>query len=72
MKDIIEKIGTEDFVRVRVGVGAKPEEWDLADWVLSRFPEEEVSLMKEARTTAAEAVADILTNGAEHTMSQYN
>ncbi len=72
MKDIIEKIGTEDFVRVRVGVGAKPEEWDLADWGLSRFPEEEVSLMKEARKTAAEAVADILTNGAEHTMSQYN
>ena len=72
MKDIIAKLGTEDFVRVRVGVGAKPEQWDLADWVLSRFPEEDVPIMKEARVKAAAAVSDILINGAEHAMSQYN
>ena len=72
MKDIIAKLGTEDFIRVRVGVGAKPEQWDLADWVLSRFPEEDVPIMKEARVKAAAAVSDILINGAEHAMSQYN
>ena len=55
-----------------MGVGAKPEQWDLADWVLSRFPEEDVPIMKEARVKAAAAVSDILINGAEHAMSQYN
>ena len=72
MKDIIEKLGTETFVRVRVGVGAKPGEWDLADWVLSRFPDEEKTVMKEARKNAAGAVGVILTKGAEYAMSRYN
>ena len=72
MKDIIEKLGTGEFVRVRVGVGAKPEEWDLADWVLSRFPDEEKTVMKEARKRAAGAVAAILSEGAEYAMSRYN
>lgn len=72
MKDIIERLGTESFVRVRVGVGAKPPEWDLADWVLSRFPSEDEDIMKEARERAADAVEDILSNGACHAMSGYN
>ncbi|MCR5747329.1 MAG: aminoacyl-tRNA hydrolase [Lachnospiraceae bacterium] len=72
MKDIIAKLGTDTFTRVRVGVGAKPEQWDLADWVLSRFPDEEKALMKETRKRAAEAVGEILSSGVESAMSKYN
>ena len=72
MKDIIEKLGTQDFVRVRVGVGAKPDEWDLVDWVLGRFTDEEEEVMKKARSRAAEAVCAILAHDAEYAMSRYN
>ena len=40
MKSVIAMLGSEEFARVRVGVGAKPEHYDLADWVLSRFDKE--------------------------------
>lgn len=72
MKDIIEKLGTGEFTRVRVGVGAKPQDWDLADWVLSHFSEEDQKIMKDARIRAAEAVAAILENDVEYAMSHYN
>ncbi len=71
MKDIVERLG-EKFVRVRVGVGEKPAEWDLADWVLSRFGEEDEKIMKDARIKAAEAVSDILSHDVEYAMSHYN
>ncbi len=72
MKSIIEKLGTESFVRVRVGVGAKPPEWDLADWVLSGFSPEEEEIMKEARVKAADAVSALIIHDTEYVMSRYN
>ncbi len=72
MKDIIERLGTNSFKRVRVGVGAKPPEWDLADWVLSGFQAEDEEKMKEARIRAAEAVEDILSHDTGFAMSKYN
>lgn len=72
MKDIIEHLGTEEFTRVRVGVGARPDEWDLADWVLSGFPPEDIEPMEQARLKAAGAVEALLTHDTEHVMSMYN
>lgn len=72
MKDIISRIGTEDFTRVRVGVGARPEEFDLVDWVLSRFSPEDEKIMEEVRKKAADSIEDILSCGADHAMSRYN
>ena len=72
MKSIIECLGTESFTRVRIGVGAKPPEWDLADWVLSRFPAEDEDIMKNARQKAAEAIEALLSHDAEYVMSVYN
>ncbi len=72
MKDIIARIGTGAFVRVRVGVGAKPPEWDLADWVLSGFGAEDEDIMRGARLRAAEAVGEILKHDAGYAMSRYN
>ncbi|MGN6710832.1 aminoacyl-tRNA hydrolase [Anaerocolumna jejuensis] len=72
IKSIIAHLGTEEFPRIRVGVGDKPAGWDLADYVLSRFPKEEQPVIREALGTTSEAVKTILTEGMEQSMNQYN
>ena len=72
MKDIIQKLGTEQFCRVRVGVGAKPKDWDLADHVLSRFTPADRTLVDEALTAAADAVEKIVTEGPDAAMNIFN
>ncbi len=72
MKDIIQKLGTQNFVRVKVGVGAKPKGWDLADYVLGRFSAEERKHIDEAIEKAAKAVAMIIQDGPDAAMNEYN
>lgn len=72
MKDIIRCLGTQSFVRVRIGVGAKPKDWDLADYVLSRFDAVDRKLVDEAISEACGAVETIVTDGAEAAMNSYN
>lgn len=71
-RDILLKTGSDRFPRVRVGVGAKPPEWDLADWVLSRFSAEDQPLMDAAFRRAAEAGACFVAYGIEEAMNLYN
>lgn len=72
MKNIILHTGTQKFARVRVGVGEKPKDYDLADYVLGHFSKEEEKIMKEAFEKAGNAAAAILTRGLEETMNQFN
>ncbi|MCD8154347.1 MAG: aminoacyl-tRNA hydrolase [Clostridiales bacterium] len=72
MKDIVRRLGTEKFLRVRVGVGSKPRDWDLADYVLSRFTERDRALVDEGIAHAADAVEMILSQGADAAMNEYN
>ena len=72
MKSVISCLGTTSFTRVRVGVGAKPEGWDLADYVLSRPGTEERKLIDEAVGRAADAVEMIVSGETEKAMSLYN
>ncbi len=72
LKNIIQHLGTEEFTRIRIGVGEKPKEWDLVDYVLGRFPEEEQPLMREALKEAVAACECIITKGCEKAMSQFN
>ena len=72
MKDIIQKLGTQNFTRVKVGVGAKPKGWDLADYVLGRFSSEERKHIDEAIVRAAKAVAMIVEEGPDAAMNEYN
>ena len=72
MKSIIQYLGTDRFPRIRVGVGAKPEGWDLADHVLSGFSREEAALMDKAVETAAKAAECIVTDGIDKAMNLYN
>ena len=72
MKNIILHSGSQDFVRVRVGVGKKPEHMDLADHVLSRFGKDELPLMRESCSRACDALEVILSDGAVAAMNKYN
>ena len=72
MKNIIQLIGTEEFCRIKLGVGHKPEGWDLADYVLGRFPEDELPTVRDAVKTAASAVDEIIENGITSAMNKYS
>ena len=72
IKDIIRQLGTEKFLRIKVGVGAKPKGWDLADHVLGRFSTEDRKLVDEAITKAAKAVDIIISQGTDAAMNEYN
>lgn len=72
IKSIIAHLGTQDFPRVRIGVGGKPEGWDLADYVLGAFSKEETPVIREAIDLAAEAAAAILKKGMDKAMNEYN
>lgn len=72
LKDIIQKLGTEKFLRMKIGVGAKPQGWDLADHVLSRFVPSDRKLVDEAIAKAAEAVEKVIVDGPDKAMNEYN
>jgi PTH1 family peptidyl-tRNA hydrolase len=72
LDDIIEKLGTEEFSRLRMGIGSAPPSWDWADYVLSRFPTEELPVIEQAVGLAADAVAAWAREGIEFCMNQYN
>ena len=72
IKNIIANLGTQDFPRIKVGVGAKPPRMDLADYVLSRFGAGEQKLMEEAFGEAAEATVMMMTDGVERAMNHFN
>lgn len=74
MRSILQCIGGQQgFPRVRVGVGSKPEGWDLADWVLSTYRlTEERQEMEKAFAKAADVVEDWLKNGIDHAMQMGN
>ena len=72
IKNIIAHLGTQEFPRIKVGVGDKPPRMDLADYVLSHFTKEEREEMKEGYEKSAEAAAMILRGDVEAAMNEYN
>lgn len=72
IKSIISHIGTQVFLRVKVGVGEKPQGWDLADYVLGHFSKEEQQVMQESFDRAADAAAALLSEEVQQVMNEYN
>lgn len=72
IKSIISHLGSQEFPRIRVGVGNKPDGWDLADYVLGRFSREEEATVRIALGRASNACKDLISQGMEYTMNQYN
>jgi PTH1 family peptidyl-tRNA hydrolase len=72
LDDIIGRLGTEEFSRLRIGIGTAPEGWIWADYVLSKFSPDELPTMRQAVESAADAVVVWAREGIEFCMNQYN
>lgn len=72
LKNIIAHLGHDSFIRIKVGVGEKPKNWDLADYVLGRFSAPERKMMDEAAGQVADAIRTIITQDADAAMNQFN
>lgn len=72
IKNIIARLGTEEFPRIRIGVGMKPPKMDLVDYVLSHFSEDERALMNQGYERACEALKLMLVDDIAGAMNQYN
>ena len=72
MKNIIFLSGSDQFPRIKIGIGNKPEGWDLADWVLSRFTKDDVKLLEGVAKNVCEAVELIVSGHADRAMNRFN
>ena len=73
LKSIIAALGTEEFPRIRLGVGAPPHpDYDVKDWVLSVFRNQDADAISQAAAQAAEAIETYISLGPEKAMNKYN
>ncbi len=72
IKNIIQHLGHNVFQRIKVGVGEKPKEYDLADYVLGHFSKEDKELMKDGYKRAVEAVEMLVMGDIDGAMNEFN
>ena len=72
VKSIISVLGTQDFLRIKIGVDKKPEYMKLADYVLSQFKDDELSVMNKVLDPVSEAIEMLLDNKIDNAMNKYN
>lgn len=72
LKSIIQHLGTDQFMRVKMGVGEKPKGYDLADYVLGHFTADERKIMDEAAKSAEEAIRLMMQGDADEAMNKFN
>ena len=73
LKSIIAALGTEEFPRVKIGVGAPPHpDYDMANWVLGAFRDQDAADMDAATARAWDAVESYIRSGPERTMDKFN
>ncbi len=73
LRSIVSEIGSEDFARIRIGVGKKPRpDYDLADWVLGKFPPADERRLAELADGLDEAVTLLLAGRADEAMNKYS
>lgn len=72
MKSVIAEIGSTEFARIRVGIGKPKFEGDAINYVIGAIPEEEIKILDEATTKAADAMVEMLKIGVDNAMNKYN
>ena len=72
MKSVMAMVGEDGIVRIKVGVSKKPQDWNLADWVLSKFKVEEISDLKQGVCLASDALSLIIKDGVDIAMNKFN
>lgn len=72
MKSVIENLNTEEFIRVRVGIGTPKYKDDIINYVLEQIPKRERQILDESITKAKESIIEILENGIDRAMNKFN
>lgn len=73
IKSIISKLGTDQFPRVKIGIGAPPHpDYDVIDWVIGKLNDTDYKVINEAAAVALDAVEEIIENGVNSAMNKYN
>ena len=72
MKSVVESLNSEEFSRVRIGIGMPEEKVDLINYVIGYVPEEEKEILDKGCETAKEAVIEIIKNGIDIAMNKFN
>ncbi len=73
LRDIIELLGTDEIIRIKIGVGKKPSNGtDTVNWVLGKFPLDSAEDLKKALERAGKAVKEIVLRGIDSAMNKYN
>ena len=72
IKSIIAHAGTQNFMRIKVGVGEKPSGWDLADYVLGHFSDEDHAKLKEAMPDIIQATTLMVQGDVDKAMNDFN
>ena len=72
MKSVIQNVGTEDFTRIRIGIGKPTYKSDLINYVLGFIPEEEKEILDKSTTKGKDAIVEIIKNGVDIAMNKYN
>lgn len=72
MKSVIHEIQTENFPRIRIGIGNPEYKNDLLNFILTRIPDEEYRILQQAQENSAKAVEEIIKNGIDSAMNKYN
>jgi len=72
IKSIIAHAGTQNFMRIKVGVGEKPSGWDLADYVLGHFSEEDNAKLKEIMPDVMQAATLMVQGDVDKAMNDFN
>ena len=72
MKSVVNEIKSEDFCRIRIGIGNPEYKNDLLNYILTQIPDEEYKILEKSINNAAESVAKIIKNGVDSAMNLYN
>ena len=72
MKSVVHELQSEDFARIRIGIGNPEYKNDLLNYILTRIPDEEYNLLQEAQENTLRAVVEIIKNGIDTAMNKFN
>ena len=72
LKSIIANCGGDDFPRIKIGIGKKPEGWDLADWVLGKYSEEDLKTLQGMYENSFEAAKLMVSGKLDEAMNKFN
>ena len=72
MKSVVHEIQTENFPRIRIGIGNPEYKNDLLNFILTRIPDEEYKILEDSQENAVKAIVEIIKNGIDTSMNKYN